>query len=94
MYELFIASSAKKSIKKSSYKLREKIFNEASVLNLNPYLGKKLTGKLSFLYSLHFNYQGSSFRIAYQLDNQSRRIIIHLVGSREGFYQRLGRLFR
>jgi len=93
MYELFIAASAKKSIKKFPNKLRERVFEEASALKLNPYLGKKLVGKISFLHSLHFDYRGNSYRIAYQVDNQLDRIIIYLVGIREGFYKRLIRIF-
>lgn len=93
MYSVFITSHAKKSAKKLPKEVKEVVISESEALKKNPYLGSKLSGSLHFLYSLHVKVGGVDYRVAYTIDENKKIITVHLVQKREGFYERLKRLF-
>jgi len=92
MFEIVVTRTAKKSAKKLPKSVREEIVKQSHQLKENPYLGEKLSGSLHFLYSFHLTIGGTHYRFAYAIDTEKKQIIVHLVGPREGFYQRLKRL--
>ena len=94
MYQIVITPSSKKAAKKLPKQAREEIIKQSQKLKENPYLGEKLSGSLHFLYSFHIKFENVNYRLAYTIDKSRRQIIIHLIGSREGFYERLKRLLR
>ena len=94
MYQIVITSSAKKAAKKLPKQIKKEIVEQSQKLKQNPYLGEKLSGSLHFLYSFHLRFKNVDYRIAYTVDNFQKLIIVHLVGSREGFYERLKRLLK
>lgn len=94
MFKIVITPSAKKSAKKLPQAVREEILEQSEKLKENPYLGEKLSGSLHFLYSFHMVIQGVHYRLAYTIDTGKKLIITHLIGPREGFYQRLRRFFQ
>lgn len=93
MYQRVITPSAKKSLKRLSRDAQQELLHATEVLIASPYAGEKLHGSLSFLYSFHFKFQNVQYRVAYSVDERKELIIIHLVGPRENFYDRLRRLF-
>jgi mRNA-degrading endonuclease RelE of RelBE toxin-antitoxin system len=94
MFELTVTSSAKRIIKKLPRMVREKLILSSNALTTNPFAGEKLSGSLHFLHSLHFSSGGVQYRAVYTVDEQERQVIIHYVGSRENFYEKVKRLFR
>ena len=92
MFEIVITRTAKKSAKKLPKAVREEIVKQSQQLKENPYLGEKLAGSLHFLYSFHLTIEGIHYRFVYTVDIEKQQIVVHLVGPREGFYQRLRRL--
>lgn len=94
MFELIVTSSAKRIIKKLPRIVREKLVLSSEVLRVNPFVGEKLSGSLHFLYSLHFSSGGVQYRAVYTINEQEKQIIVHYVGSRENFYEKVKRLFR
>jgi len=78
MYKRVITPSAKRSLKKLSLELREKIISSTKILEGNPLAGESLTGGLRFLYSLHFRYQGVQYRVAYTIDHNKKLVLIPL----------------
>jgi len=46
------------------------------------------------LYSFHFTVGQWQYRIAYSLDHPRRLVVVHLVHTRENFYEKLKRLFK
>lgn len=94
MFELIVTSSAKRVIKKLPRIVREKLVSSSEALTVNPFAGEKLSGSLHFLYSLHFSHNGVQYRAVYTIDEQKKQIIIHYVGSRENFYEKVKRLFQ
>ena len=61
-------------------------------IGAKPRSGEKLKGRLSFLYSYHFNHKGVSYRIIYEVSQKRRQILIRLASSRENLYRRLGKM--
>ncbi len=94
MHQIVITPSAKKSTKKLPEEVRKEVVEQSQKLRENPYLGEKLSGSLHFLYSFHIKFKGENYRISYTIDKSKRLVIVHLVGKREGFYERLKRLLR
>ena len=94
MFQIVITPSAKKSAKKLPKVVRKNIIEQSQKLKQNPYLGEKLSSSLSFLHSFHLKIKNINYRLAYTIDKSQKLIIIHLIGPREGFYQRLKRLLR
>ena len=94
MFKVVITPSAKRSAKKLPKRIRKEIIKQSQELKQNPYLGEKLTGSLHFLYSFHIKFKGANYRLAYTIDKSRKLIIVHLIGHREGFYEKLKRLLR
>ena len=94
MYRRLVSNSAKRSIKKLSLSARKALFEETIVLEHDPYIGEKLSGSLSFLYSFHFSVNGITYRAVYTVDEKRKEITFHLVGIRDNFYEKVKRMFR
>ncbi len=97
MFQIVITPSAKRTAKKLPKQIREEIIKQSQELKENPYLGEKLSGSLHFLYSFHIKFKGVEYRLAYTIDNidkSQKLIIVHLIGPRENFYEKLKRLLR
>lgn len=92
-YRQVITPAAKKSLKRLAKPAQHELLNASVVLTKDPYLGEKLHGSLSLLRSFHFKFQNVHYRMAYSIDIEHQLIVIHLVGPRENFYDRLRRLF-
>lgn len=93
MYQRVITPSAKKSLKRLRTDAQQTLLKATEILTQNPHQGEQLHGSLSFLFSFHFKFQNVSYRVAYTVDDARKLVIIHLVGPRESFYDRLRRLF-
>ena len=94
MYQIVITPSAKRTAKKLPKNVREEIIAQSRKLEENPYLGEKLSSSLHFLYSFHIKFKGVDYRLAYTIDTPRKLVIVHLIGPRENFYEKLKRLFR
>jgi len=93
MYRRVITPSAKQSLKRLSRDAQQDLLKATEALIINPYDGEKLHGSLSFLFSFHFKFQNVQYRVAYTINEAQKLVIIHFVGPRENFYDRLRRLF-
>jgi len=94
MYRRLVSNSAKRSIKKLPLIVRKALFEETAILENDPYVGEKLFGSLSFLYSFHFSIRGRTYRVVYTVDEERKEITLHLAGLRENFYEKVKQLFR
>jgi len=70
-----------KKIKKLERETQIRIFKNIKMLEENPYLGKRLRGRLSGL----FSYRIGDYRIIYQISES--QIIIRTVGHRKSIYE-------
>jgi mRNA-degrading endonuclease RelE of RelBE toxin-antitoxin system len=55
-------------------------------------LGERLSQPLTSVYSHHVKYQGKEFRIGYQINPETKTILILLIGPHENFYRSLKNL--
>ena len=94
MYQIVITPSARKAAKKLPEYIKEEVISRSQTLKKNPYLGEKLSSSLHFLYCFHFKSRNVDYRLAYTINESRRLIIVHLVGPRENFYEKLKRLFK
>ncbi len=94
MYQIVITPSVKRTAKKLPKQARKEIIKQSQKLKENPYFGEKLSGSLHFLYSFHVKFKNVNYRVAYTINNSQKQIVVHLIGTREGFYERLKRLLK
>jgi mRNA-degrading endonuclease RelE of RelBE toxin-antitoxin system len=92
-YCIYITPSARKEAKKLPKPVRQAAVEAGRTLEQDPYAGERLTGSFHMLYSFHFTSGQSQYRIAYTLDHPHMLVIVHLIQSRENFYQKLKRMF-
>ena len=94
-FSVFITSSAKKSAKKLPLSVREEVVRlTREIISRNPYDAERLQKPLDECRSFHFKMDNTHYRIAYRTVEEEKRVDIVLIGSREGFYERLRRVLR
>src|SRR5579872_3675663 len=93
-YRVYITPSARKQAKKLPKSVREAALEASRILEKNPYAGERLTGSFHMLYSFHFTVGQSQYRLVYSLDHPHSLVIVHLIHTRENFYEKLKRLFK
>lgn len=93
MYQIFITKVAEKEIKKRNGNFRKEIkeITDKLTKNPNPTQAKRLTGELNFVYSYHFTFSGTAFRLAYVINEKKKAVTIFMVAPRENFYKVLQR---
>lgn len=94
MFEIVVTASAKRVIKKLPHTVRLELVESSAILQTNPFGGERLSGSLSFLFSLHFSCEGKQYRAVYTVEENEKQVIIHFAGSRENFYEKVRRMFR
>jgi len=92
-YRIYITPSARREAKKLPMPVRLAALEAGGTLQKDPYAGERLTGSFHMLYSFHFSSGQSQYRIAYSLDHPHMLVIVHLIHSRENFYEKLKRIF-
>ena len=80
-YKIIFTREFLKKIKKLERETQIRIFKNIKMLEENPYLGKRLRGRLSGL----FSYRIGDYRIIYQISES--QIIIRTVGHRKSIYE-------
>ena len=92
-WRVFLTTSAERVLKKLPPGVSSFVSDEfPPIVKQNPLCGGSLTGPLAWLRSYHFNVGGSPYRVAYEMKEKERKIVIHYVDYRGGFYDRLRRL--
>ena len=94
-FAVHITPTAKRAAKKLPLSVRHEIVRLAQeIIARNPYDAERLQKPLDECYSFHFRMNTVHYRIAYRIVAREKRVDIVLVGSREGFYERLKRAMR
>lgn len=88
-YQIHMAPSAHRRYKKFTLPLQRKVQEEAKKLSEDPYRYEELKGPLKGIRSHHFEFKDVTYRIAYQILEDEKRIEIVLVKTRERFYETL-----
>lgn len=93
MYELRFHPQVDKELEVLPKTVRSKIKNlYFPEIARSPWdVGKPLAGGLKKFHVFIFSHQRVSYRIAYEIEKESRTVFILMVRKREGFYERLRR---
>jgi len=82
MYEIILEEPAKQFIRDLSKEKQKRILSKISELKENPWLGKRLKGKLSGLRSLRVD----SYRVVYNVREIELVVLVLKAGSRDSVY--------
>jgi mRNA interferase RelE/StbE len=94
MYELVVLNSAVKQLKKLDKSLKTRIIAALDKIAENPFIGDRLKGDLSTIYTYHLHVTGVEYRIAYQIKEQEIVVVVMQLGTRENFYEELKKRFK
>ncbi|KKR05351.1 MAG: addiction module toxin RelE/StbE, RelE protein [Candidatus Peregrinibacteria bacterium GW2011_GWC2_39_14] len=81
-YEVSFSPNAEKDLKKLPDKFRLRVLLVLARISANPFMGKKLDGKLSGHYSL----RAWPYRVIYQIFKSKLLIVVVKIGHRQGVY--------
>ncbi|MBE0478925.1 type II toxin-antitoxin system RelE/ParE family toxin [Candidatus Aerophobetes bacterium] len=90
MYRIESISAVKRDIHKLDKQL-QKTIQEKHLLNIEkePFKAIPLFHGFKGLWSYHFNYSGTQYRIVYEVYSEDKIVMLIMIGPREGFYQAL-----
>jgi len=89
MYEVVILNSAAKQLRNFDKPIKNKIITTLEKIAENPFVGERLKGNLTAIYSYHLKIASVEYRIAYQIREQEIIVVIMKIGTRENFYEEL-----
>ena len=92
MNKIILLPPAKNFLKKLKDKNLKELFKDAiEKISENPQVGQVKTGDLSGIYACGFNYNKTSYRIAYKVEvnDDGTLTIIIMAGVHENFYKNL-----
>ena len=92
LYVVTVTSPAYRMLRKLPPQVRKHLVTCAQTLPGDPLAGQQLEGKLAAFRSLHTTYNGTHYRIIYEVDDLHREIVVLAVGPRENLYDRLRRM--
>ena len=95
MYTIKSIAAVKRDIHKLDKQL-QRIIKESYFADIeeNPFRAVPLSHEFKGLWSYHFKYKGSQYRIAYEVYPEDEIALLIMIGTREGFYQALKRRAR
>ncbi len=92
VYQIRVAPSALRSIKKLNPTVKKKLQIAITSLAKNPESGEKLRKEFKGLVSLHLKITNTEYRVVYTVDYKNQTIVILYAATRENFYKELKRL--
>ncbi|MCJ7740437.1 type II toxin-antitoxin system RelE/ParE family toxin [Candidatus Microgenomates bacterium] len=95
MYKIFLTKQVAKECKKRGVGFKKEVVKILQTLqnDSSPTQSEKLSGNLSSCRSYHFNFAGTAYRLAYQIDEEAKIITAIMIGPRENFYKILKQKF-
>lgn len=93
-YLVFFTKYASRLLKKLAPNIKVLVSKEIELISKNPHQASQLTGKFSFLRSWHVYMRGVPYRIVFQVEEQTKKVLVHLVAKRADAYRLLERLFK
>jgi len=91
-YTIFASPAGQRAMRKLPEAVRTYLKEEVRRLETQPMAGEPLKGEMRFLRSLHTIYNGTSYRLVYEVIERDHEIHVHFAGPRENFYKRLQKM--
>ena len=89
-YKLIIPNAVQKDLRRLPPQLQEKLlFQYLPAIQANPHQTPFLKGKFRKMRKYTLSFGGTEYRIVYRVVEESKAIVLIMIGSREGFYKRL-----
>ena len=88
MYEVILENPPQRFIKNLIKEEQISVFEAVQLLEVNPFVGKSLLGKLAGFRSMRLDTKRSSYRIIYKIENIQLQVIVLRVGYRDNVYHR------
>ncbi|MFO7772822.1 MAG: type II toxin-antitoxin system RelE/ParE family toxin [Dehalococcoidia bacterium] len=94
-YTVKFATAVKNDLRKLDKQLRRIIKEEhLARIESDPFKAVPLLYELRGLWSYHFGYKGTQYRIIYEVYPEQRVVLVVMIGSRERLYEALRRRLR
>jgi mRNA-degrading endonuclease RelE of RelBE toxin-antitoxin system len=91
-YTVKFASAVKGDVRKLDKQLQRLIKKEHfTSIERDPFEAVPLLYEFKGLWSYHFNFRGTQYRIIYEVYPEARIALVIMIGSREGLYETLRR---
>lgn len=92
MYELIIPDAVAKDFKRLDRPVQRELRDEHFPrLKQDPRYGEPLRGALKGIWSYHFKYRTTQYRVAYEILDKDMAILLLMIGKRGDFYEALMR---
>ena len=89
-FNIYFSPKAHKQYQKLDAYIKSKFKLEVLSLEKDPYQKSSiLSGKLSSLRCRKFSFQGVQYRIVYDINRDTKEVLIIFLGTRENFYKEL-----
>ncbi|MBI5302876.1 MAG: type II toxin-antitoxin system RelE/ParE family toxin [Chloroflexi bacterium] len=90
MYNLIIPDAVAKDVKRLDRPVQRKLRDVHSpCLKENPHTGEQLRGALNGIWSYHFKFRTTQYRIANEILDQEQEVLLVMIGKRGDFYEAL-----
>lgn len=83
MWQLRFEKKAQKDLYKLPLQYQKRVYSVLPILQINPYVGKKLGGELNG----YFGYRVWPYRIIYKIFKKILLIFVVRIGHRQGIYK-------
>ena len=95
MYRIESIGAVKRDIRRLDKQL-QRIINEKYFADIekDPFKAVPLAHEFKGLWSYHFSYRGTQYRIVYEIYPEDQIVLVIMIGTREEFYQALRRRIR
>lgn len=94
IYRVFFTKYASRLFKKITPVLQSLISQEIESIARNPYTADKLKGGAIILRSWHTYLKGVPYRIIFEIEENTKSVLIHIIAKRPEAYRLLDRLYR
>lgn len=94
-YELIIPNAVQKDLRRLSPQLQEGLlFQHFPTIQKAPHEAPFLKGEFRGMRKYALSFQGTEYRITYRVVEATKSVVLIMVGSREGYYERLRQRIR
>ena len=92
MYEFVIPESVEKDVKRLDRPVQRVLRDKhLPLIKEDPFRAEPLHGALKGIWSYHFTFRSTQYRVAYEIQRKENRVLLLMIGKRGDFYEALVR---
>lgn len=93
MYKVFFTKYASRLLKKITPTIRSLVGQEVESISRNPHAADQLRGGAVILRSWHAHLKGVSYRIIFEIQDDTKSVLIYIIAKRSEAYRLLERFY-